>query len=252
MSFDFFNTSHLAFGSKLTAAFKRLEKLKNEAELNLKNVLEVQDIYKNYNERNYQIPVPATLDSPCRVDEVFQIIDAPFVIKRMERSGGRLYVDILSFNKNTLRITCASGNTDLKEGSAYYEQSISNVATGRDIKFVSKTKTTTGVKLFDFRIDNNGYICLENATDYIQTSNYGQYASLSDGGNISLPYTASDYECVVVVGQQTDTEIRLNGTRILGYWGSGQDKRFVVCYLRAGDRITGNASAAFRVKYNVK
>lgn len=252
MSFDFFNTSHLAFGSKLTAAFKQLEKLKNEAKLNLDNVLATQDVYKQYIARNYQVPVPATLDSSCRVDEVFQIIDAPFIIKRMEYTGGKLYVDILSFNKTTLRITCASGNTTLKEGSAYYEQAISNVTTGRDIKFVNKSKSETGIKLFDFRIDKNGYICLENASEYIQSSNYGQYQSITDGGNIGLPYTATDYECVIAVGQLGNTDIRLNGTTILGYWGTQNVKRFIVVYMKAGDTLSGNASMAFKVKYNIK
>lgn len=252
MSFDFFNTSHLAFGSKLTAAFKQLEKLKNEAELNLKNVLATQDVYKQYIERNYQVPVPSGLDSPCRVDEVFQIIDAPLIIKRMERVNDVLYVDILSFNKITLRITNASGNTTLKEGSAYYEQAISNTTSGVDIKFVGKNKAETGTKLFDFRIDNNGYICLENASEYIQSSNYGQYISITDGGNVTLPYTATDYECIVAVGQQSDTDIKLNGITILGYWGSNQNKRYVIAYMKAGDQLTGNVSQAFRIKYNIK
>lgn len=252
MSFDFFNNSHLAFGSKLTAAFKQLEKIKGEAELNLQNVLSVQDIYKEYISRNYQIPVPSDLNSPCRVDEVFQIIDAPFVVKRMEYKNGKLYVDILTFNSTTLRITCASGETDLKEGSAYYEQSISNLTTGREIKFVSKSKAETGTKLFDFRIDNNGYICLENISEYIESIDYNNYSSLSNGGNISLPYTATDYECVVVVGNDINAEIKLNGTTILGYWDARNCKRFVVAYLKAGDQLTGSAQLAFKVKYNVK
>ena len=138
MSFDFFNNSHLAFGSKLTAAFKQLSKLKIEAELNLANVLSVQDIYKEYISRNYQVPVPAELGSPCRVNEVFQIVDAPFIVKRLEYVEGVLYVDVLTFNNTTLRITCASGQTDLKEGSAYYEQSISNLTTGREINLKLK------------------------------------------------------------------------------------------------------------------
>lgn len=252
MSFDFFNVSHLAFGSKLTAAFKQLEKLKNEAELNLNNVLMVQDIYKEYNARNYQIPVPSGLDSPCRVDEVFQVIDAPFIIKKMEYTGGKLYVDILTFNSTTLRITCASGSTDLKEGSAYYDQSISNLVTGRDIKFVSKSKAETGTKLFDFRIDNNGYICLENISEYIEPLDYNHYSSLSNGGNVSFPYTATDYECIVAVGNDINAEIKLNGTTILGYWDARNCKRFVVVYMKAGDVLTGSAQLAFKVKYNIK
>ena len=252
MSFDFFNNSHLAFGSKLTAAFKQLSKLKSEAELNLANVLSVQDVYKEYISRNYQVPVPAELGSPCRVNEVFQIIDAPFIVKRLEYTEGKLYVDVLTFNSTTLRITCASGQTDLKEGSAYYEQSISNLVTGREIKFVSKSKAETGAKLFDFRIDSDGYICLENISEYIQSVDYSNYSSLSKGANISLPYTAIDYECVVVVGADNTAEIKLNGTTILGYWNAFNCKRFVVVYMKAGDKLTGNASLAFKVKYNVK
>lgn len=252
MSFDFFNNSHLAFGSKLTAAFKQLNKLKSEAELNLKNVLSVQDIYKEYISRNYQVPVPAELGSPCRINEVFQIVDAPFIVKKLVYANNKLYVDILTFNSTTLRITCASGETDLKEGSAYYEQSISNLTTGREIKFVNKNKVETGAKLFDFRIDTDGYICLENISEYIQSVDYNNYSSLSKGANVSLPYTATDYECVVVVGKDNTAEIKLNGTTILGYWDARNCKRFVVVYMKAGDKLTGSASLAFKVKYNVK
>lgn len=252
MSFDFFNTSHLAFGSKLTAVFKQLEKIRGEAQLNLDQVLKDQEIYNQYIARNYQVPVPATLDSPCRVDEVFQIIDAPFIVKEFSYSEGKLNISILTFNSTTLRITVASGSTELKSGSAYYEQSISNLVTGREIKFVNKGTATTGKKLFDFRIDENGYICLEDINEYIQPSDYSHYSSVTDGGNVSIPYTAQGYECVIAVGGLGDTDIKLNDTTILGYWGSGQMQRFVVVYMKEGDVLSGNISYAFKVKYNIR
>ena len=39
MTFDFFNTSNLAFGSKLTKAFNQLDRLCNEAEENIAKIL---------------------------------------------------------------------------------------------------------------------------------------------------------------------------------------------------------------------
>lgn len=252
MSFDFFNTSHLAFGSKLTAVFKQLEKIRGEAQLNLDQVLKDQDIYSQYIARNYQVPVPSALDSPCRVDEVFQIIDAPFIVKDLSYSGGKLNVSILTFNSTTLRITVASGSTTLKSGSAYYEQSISNLVTGREIKFVAKNSASTGTKLFDFRIDENGYICLENINEYIQPSDYSHYSSLTKGSNVSIPYTAKGYECVVAVGTETNCTIKLNSTVILAYSNAQQAQRFTIVYMKEGDVLSGNITTAFKVKYNIK
>ena len=54
MSFDFFNTSYLAFGSKLYAAFVTLENLIMEAEDNLEQVKSDQAIYDEYLNKNYQ------------------------------------------------------------------------------------------------------------------------------------------------------------------------------------------------------
>lgn len=252
MSFDFFNTSSLAFGSKLATAFNQLNKLKEEAQSNIAQVLKDQDIYNEYIGRNYQVPTPSTGGNPCRVDEVFQVIDAPFIVKDLSYKDGTLSVSILTFNSDTLKITTASGLTTLKEGSAYYEQSISNISTNRNINFVKKGSATTGQKLFDFRIDSNGYICLEDIIDYISSVDYNNYSSLSKGANVTLPYTATDYECVIVVGNNNTAEIKLNDTTILGYWNSRNCKRFVVAYMRAGDKLTGSAQAAFKVKYNVK
>lgn len=252
MSFDFFNTSSLAFGSKLTTAFNQLNKLKEEAQSNIVQVLKDQDVYNKYIGRNYQVPVPSTGDNPCRVDEVFQVIDAPFIVKDLSYKDKTLSISILTFNSDTLKITTASGLTTLKEGSAYYEQSISNISTDRDINFVKKGTVATGQKLFDFRIDSNGYICLENIIDYISSVDYNNYSSLSKGSNVTLPYTATDYECVVIVGKNNTAEIKLNGTTILGYWNVDSCSRYVIAYLKTGDKLTGNAKQAFKVKYNVK
>lgn len=58
MTFDFFNTSNLAFGSKLTKAFNQLDRLCNEAEENIAKFLNQQSIFRDYVHRNYQVPVP--------------------------------------------------------------------------------------------------------------------------------------------------------------------------------------------------
>ena len=48
MSFDFFNTSLLAFGSKLYAAFVTLDALIREAESNVNQVISDQAIFNEY------------------------------------------------------------------------------------------------------------------------------------------------------------------------------------------------------------
>ena len=74
---------------------------------------------------------------------------------------------------------------------------------------------------------------------------------MSNGGAVTFPYTATDYECIIAVGNQGSADIKLNGTTILGYWGADYSKRFVVVYMKKGDVLTG-ASWGLRVKYNVK
>ncbi len=74
MTFDFFNTSDLAFGGKLTSAFKQLFNKTEQAEDNIDSVLERQAIYSDYFFKNYIVGGPTNATQPCRTNEILNLI----------------------------------------------------------------------------------------------------------------------------------------------------------------------------------
>lgn len=74
MTFDFFNTSDLAFGGKLTSAFKQLFNKCKQAEDNIDSVLEKQAVYSDYFFKNYIVGEPTNASNPCRTNEILNII----------------------------------------------------------------------------------------------------------------------------------------------------------------------------------
>ena len=71
MAFDFFNTSNLAFGAKLTRAFKQLNDLLDAAEEHLTVVYGDLYIYGEYIDRNYLVPVPNRPDAACQAARTY-------------------------------------------------------------------------------------------------------------------------------------------------------------------------------------
>lgn len=74
MTFDFFNTSNLAFGGKLTTAFKQLFNQVEQAQDNIDSVLERQAIYSQYLFKNYIVGQPTNGSNPCRTNEILNLI----------------------------------------------------------------------------------------------------------------------------------------------------------------------------------
>ena len=81
MTFDFFNTSDLAFGGKLTSAFKQLFNKCKQAEDNIDSVLEKQAIYSDYFFKNYIVGEPTNATQPCRTNEIFMGLRGQTVIR---------------------------------------------------------------------------------------------------------------------------------------------------------------------------
>lgn len=253
MTFDFFNTSNLAFGSKLTAVFNTLEGLSTEAEDNLNVIIKVKEIYDNYTNRNYIAPRPTRPDAACRSNEVFDIIDNADCIKDISYSGGKLKVAYNIFNRNTNRYTIASGETTLKEGYAFAKNSISNRNPLSEVTFVSKYDASKGHFLFRYSISSNGIInIIKDTGARIQflTGDDTGYTSLTKGSYLSLPYTATEACCVAVISPYGNVDISKNGTPIYKAW-SNNARRGVILYLKKGDVLSASSGhSAFLINYN--
>ena len=111
MTFDFFNTSDLAFGGKLTSAFKQLFNKCKQAEDNIDSVLEKQAIYSDYFFKNYIVGEPTNASSPCRTNEILNIIKNKkgniFVILSNDAKGNStvsVKANIYDFTNNIVTI----------------------------------------------------------------------------------------------------------------------------------------------------
>lgn len=254
MTFDFFNTSNLAFGAKLTGAFTQLANLEAAARKHLEIVDERSRIIDEYINRNYAVARPTNKERPCRTNEIFTLInDIKFRIDRLEYTDSKIKVKVHIFTSNNSRITVAEGESELKEGFIFYTMAKSNSAVNTELKFVKDIKEGTGNLLFEYRIDGNDIINIKGS----DVANLGlipkdssQYTSISKGEVIyEDEYTAKDYECVCVVGERDNLLVELNDEVIM----KGQGKhciRHCIVYLKPDDKITGTFSKIFKVNYN--
>lgn len=253
MTFDFFETSYLAFGSKLTAAFTTLDNLAMEAEENLKQVFENQSIMEQYVNKNYRVPRPTEADNPCRSNEFYDMVnDKKVYIKSMTATSNNFTVDLILFNSATNKVSKLSGSTGYRSGYCFYKESISNTSPNGTLEF-SQSANGSGTLLFQFRIDSSNIINIVGSPTALNLRPYGihQYSSMSRGltlANDSNSYTASDYMCVCVVGKQNDLVVKVNGTTIMKGQGNAC-KRHCIVYLKKGDKISGTYDTIFKVNY---
>lgn len=259
MTFDFFNTSNLAFGKKLTQAFQTLNDLADTSELAVANALQNLEYYKQYGELNYQAPVPTNQTSPVRVNEIFSVVDGYNIFKQLQYKNGLFSVEYIYFTETNSKITLAAGSTTIKEGYAYVAPAITNSSMQRSIRF-TKDEGAKGseILLFQYRIDEDGKIILSGD---LQSSlgfysyDATQYRELAVGNKVELPYTATGYECICVVGTDLNIEAKLDDTIVLsGRAKSNADHEYdytayTVIYMKPKQKLTGVCSKAFKVKY---
>ena len=256
MSFDFFNTSLLAFGSKLTAAFSTLSNGAKYAVENIDKALSELEYYQQYINKNYRVPVPTRAGMAVRTNEIFDVIDEFVDIKELKYDNNLLSVEVTYFTSSTHRVTNAIGSTELKEGYAYVVPAVSNTRMTKTIRF-SDTEDRKGNEtlLFGFRIDDNGNIFLRGdlrSTLRLFPQDATQYTSLSKGSTITFPYTAKGYECVCCVGYNNNIDVKVNGETIIKGIGGGvyENTNHAILYLKKGDVVTGNINYGFKINYN--
>lgn len=257
MTFDFFNTSNLAFGSKLTNTFNQLNKMCSESEDNIQKILNQQDIFNQYTYNNYQVPAPTRPQSACRTNELFMVLRGQAIIRDLyfDSNQNELIVSILKHDSNTNKITVMTGSTDLREGYAYCAIANSNAQMNKTIEFTAKKETKQDKQfLFGFFLDSGtNAVCLTDSLDTLNLypQDFTQYTSISKGSDITLPYTSKAYECICCVGPNGGTfNVSKNGVKIYG--GNCLNTRVhAIVYVKPDDVITGTVEHAFKINYNM-
>lgn len=256
MTFDNFNAGKLAFGKKITSAFNTLDELLNATVSRVDDITKNTEYYLQFVNNNYSAPKPTKPTMPIRTDEFLEVLDQRNNIRILAWDGSKFNVSMVVFNKATQRCTRLTGSTTIKEGYAIalLSQSLTNL--DADIRF-SKTEnpTNTETVLFQYRIDNNGYVHIIDSQDYFGCYPYddSHYYDVQVGQKLSVPYTSNDYECVVgTVRNAGDNweNLYLNGKLIYGHQRCRQirEQHFIL-YLKPNDKITGDVLRMYRVKY---
>lgn len=253
MTYDFFNTSNLAFGKKLTSAFNSLNELAKSAEDNLEQVFIDLEYFNQYGRKNYRISRPTKANHPCRSNEIFNLINERIIFKTLEVNDGELSVELLKFNDATHKVTFGSGITSIKSGKCYLRESISNLTPQQELLFVADEDTDTkivGEALFSYRIDKNDKLCFRDDLSILNSTGYdfSQYKSITSGENVELPYTANDFECIVVVGKDSELEMKING-KVTAKISGENGRNYAIAYLKPDDKLEGICSEAFKVNY---
>lgn len=272
MSFDYFNTSHLAFGAKISKAFLQLNRLLQEGEDNLQDLFQIYEFYAQYIDRNYPAPFPTRPDAPVRAKELYDLLNDGNTLRSIYLDNeGVLHVTVNLFKRISNRFTIASGSTELKEGFAFCRDSVSNKNYSRDIQFVEEYDDGIGNFLFEFRIDSDNNInIVGDSYNYYIPSNFDHITTMEKGDviftnqNLSMEgYTAEDYEAILLVGygypwdggvnpgnndQKSDLHIRVNDKTVVNVTG-WLCRQYGIVYLKPGDVLNADCKTAFRIKY---
>lgn len=188
MTYDYFNTSYLAFGDKLKKAFKSLGGLLDNGYNNVDSLSTQLSFIGSYLNKNYQVSNPNSEEDPCNCETIYKllrnnpisnlnILPYSLTTDNSEELKG-IQVSLTFFNPITDKLCTALGysTTNKKEiinGTCFLLPSVINNNFNGQLLFFDKneTKIVSGnaIKLFDFEyISEEDNIILSNISEYIE------------------------------------------------------------------------------------
>jgi len=165
MTYQYFNSSLLAFGLNITNVFKSLGKKLDDAYVNLDRAKAILQYNNTFNGKNYMIPEPTSPGSPCRSAEIFSVLSlTPCLINEISYNEGIFKIDMILFNTSTNKLTHLTGQRDVSninnpKGYACYQESTNVNTPNKSITFVSEdsyeSDTNTRKALFRYIIEKD-------------------------------------------------------------------------------------------------
>ena len=255
MPFDFFNSSYLAFGSKITKAFITLARLADDMDENtryLSNQLADYDMQ----DANYRVNKPTSPTKATRGEQIFGVLKTrPIIIKEISLNDvGGIIVKINYFTNN--KITIGTGNSGiLKWGYAVINKSNSNNAIERDITFTQENPILSNV-LFKFRVEN-GRINISNLNKNfpISPSNYDTHYVNMSLTQVDNGIEATGYETYITVStlgtgyKSTETDGKI--TEMVECYGTNCNFNLTgVSYTYGGEKVENKTGdTVYRIDY---
>lgn len=188
MTYDYFNTSYLAFGDKLKKAFKSLGSLLDNGYKKVDSLSMQLSFIGNYLDKNYQVINPNNEDDPCNCDTIYKLLRnnpisslniSPYIlpISESEELKG-IQVSLVFFNPITDKLCTAEGYSttetkEIKSGTCFLLPSVINNNFVGQLLFFGKDETAivsaNAIRLFDFEyISEENNILLSNISEYIE------------------------------------------------------------------------------------
>lgn len=260
MSFDFFNSSYLAFGSKITRAFKSLAQMLDESTENVDYLIRQLSVY-NFSDKNYKIGFPTSETRGVQGQQIFNVLNSqPTIIKNIAiNEQGGLTVSFITINKN--KITVATGDSgNLTWGWVLVTLTNTNNSIEKTLRFTQEEPGDTAWSnpesvVFKFRIENNRINLSElNSAIPLYASNY-------DNHYVDMTLTQVD-KGVETVGYQTylmvsgvtsgykDSKVDNNKTHMTESYGSGYSFTNIA-YTFDGEVVgnNDNVERVYRIDY---
>lgn len=277
MSYDYFNTSYLAFGAKLNKAFRSLAGALDSGYKNVDSLFSQVGYIDEYMNKNFRVPTPNNPKSPAQCDQVYDVLASnPIVDFNIEytSTGGTIdgiKVSLIFFNSQNNKITTAENTSHTTlSGSIYLKLSgMYNVFQG---EIIIRGENETGtipsntIKLFDFdvcpREQNiivyNKHRYINNSIGIINNKVYDSSAitTRNDILNKPLPHRMFLLVRTKKIIDNFSLKVRYNNdtqdTEVVNYLLNSNDEILVIpLYLQKGDIIKSNnkIDTIFEVRY---
>lgn len=288
MPFDFFNISHLAFGNKITAAFKSLASKLDECNVHLSTLSEMISAYNMFSGTNYLVPIPDSASDATQGNQIYNILKIkPCIVKELsfDETNCTITFKAIFINPLTNKITKIEGTSpaDLTKGFAYVTLNSSNdkINTAKAIQFASLDRydnfieTSNTQILFKYVIETGTpkRVTLSALNQYIDLfpSNYDGHDNKYSLTSINNNYIAQNYE--IILGKMTWNDNRRNKAMtvtlfkneddtsgsIVRTFGPGdfaycsQRTQPFVVYMRPGEKISYDGVASlWRLQYSTE
>lgn len=187
MTFDYFNTSYLAFGDKLKKAFKSLGGLLDNGYKKADSLSAQLSFVGSYLNKNYQVANPNDEDDPCNCETIYKLLRnnpisniniSPYLLTSEFEGLKGIQVSLTFFNPITDKLCTALGystteNKEITSGTCFLLPSVINNNFNGQLLFFDKNETkivsANAIKLFDFEyISEEDNILLSNISEYIE------------------------------------------------------------------------------------
>lgn len=188
MTFDYFNTSYLAFGDKLKKAFKSLGGLLDNGYKKADSLSIQLSFIGSYLNKNYQVTDPKSEEDPCNCETIYKLLRnnpisniniLPYSLTTDESEELKgIQVSLTFFHPTTDKLCTALGYStkgmkEIKNGTCFLLPSVINNNFDGQLLFFDKNETiivsANAIKLFNFEyIPEENNILLSNISEYIE------------------------------------------------------------------------------------